>query len=712
MNRVTFDYAFGAPHTLTLSRPSASDKIPVRVSEDGMEFNRTYDSQLSNYPLAWKTYPMDICTVMNLSVDLESGKFSRWYRHESGAPYLFAEGDHLGVSYTVSAVSAKSGVIIKIAARNETDIPRDLHVQFALRNIWVVSNRGWMDGVNNNLLLTMSCGRADRIVALGLGADEYPMYYHQGGGESGQPPMSNESFPIAPDSSKKITSLCRLGSGETKTCYILLPHEAYFGELETVKQTDLEGEMGDALAEWTRLLSRSAKLTIDDDSLLHAFRACLADLFVMRERVGRSGYMGIANGTNLYRSTASGEPLQSEILLESLGYIREAVKDYPVYLDGQDPDGCWVTVKGWEHDIWGLIYNKAHAVMHHYAISRDRNYLEKYYPRMLASTRFDMTSREQTRKDAAAGKIPAYAYGLMPRGMGDCGMQNGADYYGYFYPHNCRALAGDYLTLEAAEILGKVEDIPYLTDTLETAKRDLLASIRNNAVQEDGYVRVPALAGVPDTSSYGCLYACFPAAILPPDDPLMTGTVRHIESKQKSEGGLPMGTGWLRGGLWVAMALNNFARAYLRMGLYREARAYLYPAVNHASPFVTWCEERGPEPGSPVKTGDEQHLWTPLSVLQYMTDMLYFEDADAIHLFSGILPEWLEEGKPVAVKGLRTALGKTDLSLSKKGNRYIVQVKAERVPEQDMILHIVDSEGVDHPVNLPREARVKMIVTL
>ena len=36
MNRVTFDYAFGAPHTLTLSRPSASDKMPVRVSEDGM----------------------------------------------------------------------------------------------------------------------------------------------------------------------------------------------------------------------------------------------------------------------------------------------------------------------------------------------------------------------------------------------------------------------------------------------------------------------------------------------------------------------------------------------------------------------------------------------------------------------------------------------------------------------------------------------------
>ena len=712
MNRVTFDYAFGAPHTLTLSRPSASDKMLARVSAEGMEFNRTYDSQRSNYPLAWKTYPMDILTVMSLSVDLENAKLTRWYRHESGAPCLFAEGGHLGVDYTVSALSAKSGVIVKVEARNTADLPRDLHVQFALLNIWVVSNRGWVDGVNNNLLLTMSSGRADRIVALGLGADDYPMYYHQEGGESGQPPMSNEKLPIARDSSKKITSLCRMAPGETKTCYILLPHEAYFGDLEAVKQTDLEGEMADALAEWQKLLARAAKLTLPDASLLHAFKSCLADLFVMRERVGKTGRFGIANGTNLYRSTASGEPLQSEILLETLGYGREAVKDYPLYLEGQDPDGCWATVKGWEHDMWGLIYNKAYAVMHHYAISRDRDFLEAYYPRMLASTRFNMTAREKTRKDANRGRIPASAYGLMPRGMGDCGMQNSADYYGFFYPHNCEALAGDLLTLKAAIILGKEEDIPFLTDNYERAKHDLVASIRANAVQEEGYTRIPSLAGVPDTSSYGCLYAAFPSAILPPDDPLITGTAHHIESRQKSEGGLPMGTGWLRGGLWVAMALNNFARAYLRMGMYAEARAYLYPAVNHASPFVTWCEERGPEPNSPVKTGDEQHLWTPLSVLQYMTDMLCFEDADAIHLFAGILPEWLEEGKAVAVKGLRTSLGKTDLSLVRKGNTYTVRVKTERAPEKEMILHTVDENGVDHPKALPRKTSVTSTFTL
>lgn len=712
MNRVTFNYAFGAPHTLTLSRPSASDKMLARVSPEGIGFMRTYDSQLTNFPLAWKPYPMDIDTVMSVAVERENAPFTRWYRHLSGAPCLFAEGALHGVDYTVSAISAQSGVIVRIESHNTTDTAREVHIQFALTNVWVVSNRGWVDGIHNNLLLTMNGGRADRVVALALGADDYPMYRHAVGGASGQPPMSNEKFRIGADSSKKITALCSLGGGETKSCHILLPHEAYFGELESLKQTNLEGEMTAALAEWQTLLTRAAKITLDDASLLHTFYACLADLFVMRERVGLSGRMGIANGTNLYRSTASGEPLQSEILLESLGYVREAVHDYPTYLEGQDEDGCWITVKGWEHEVWGLLYNKSHAVMHHYELSRDRAFLEKYYPRMLASARFNAAGRQSTRDAADRGEIPASAYGLMPRGMGDCGMQNGADFYGYFYPHNCRAVAADRLVLEAARILGKEEDIPFLTDNYERAKHDLLTSIRENAVEEDGYIRIPSLAGVPDTSSYGCLYACFPAAILPADDPLVTGTVRHIESKQKSEGGLPMGTGWLKEGLWVAMALNNFARAYLRMGLYREARAYLYPAVNHASPLVTWCEERGPEPGSPIKTGDEQHLWTPLSVLQYMTDMLYFEDTDTIHLFSGILPEWLANGKPVSVKGLRTSLGKTNLSLVRKGNAYTVTVKTERAPEKDMLLHIVDENGVDHPVPLPREAKVSMTVTL
>ncbi len=48
----------------------------------------------------------------------------------------------------------------------------------------------------------------------------------------------------------------------------------------------------------------------------------------------------------------------------------------------------------------------------------------------------------------------------MPRGFGDCGLMDDDDLYGVFLPHNIWAVYADRLTVEAAEILGKTEDLP------------------------------------------------------------------------------------------------------------------------------------------------------------------------------------------------------------------------------------------------------------
>jgi hypothetical protein len=216
--------------------------------------------------------------------------------------------------------------------------------------------------------------------------------------------------------------------------------------------------------------------------------------------------------------------------------------------------------------------------------------------------------------------------------------------------------------------------------------------VRENAVSEDGYLRIPAIAGIPENSTFGCLFGYYPTGLLSADDPLITGTVRYIESKQKSEGGLPMGTGWLRDGIWVAMALDNFSAAYLRMGKVKEARDYLYPAANHASPLVTWCEERGSEKNATKKTGDPQHLWTPLSIGAYIVDAFFMDTEGGHTLFAGILPEWLDEGR-VGAKGLRTSLGKTDLSIKKLGDGYRITFKCEREPHGNLYVSIPTEDG-------------------
>ena len=677
---VDFHYSFHSPHTLTLSRPSASEKFVADVSENGIKFWYATHSLRDIHPLSWTILKQDIQIVMNVSVGGKSSALKKWYRHPSGAPYLFAEGSDAGISYFISAIAGEHGAVVKMEAINHGDSAEEVFFQTAHTSGWVISNKGWIDGIHNHVLMTLNDGRADRLLACAYGADSYPMYKNNMTDED-KPPMANEAFGIKPNSMKKITSRYALLPGEKKTGYLFMPYEMYFDDLSKIAEMDFEREMAEALTEWEELLGKGAEIHIEDEDLMHCYRACVADLFVMREKIG--DHMGISCGTRFYRSANSGESLESAILLETLGYTQVAKEDYPMYWNGQDEDGCWVTRTGWEHEVWALIFNKTNAVMEHYYITRDIEFLEKLYPRMYASAMFNYRARNSTK----CSKIPSER-GLMPRGMGDCGMMNNGDYYGVFYPHNCLSVAADGQVLEAAKILGKTEDIVLLTQVYEEAKDALLTSIKENLAETDGCRVIPPIAHAPITSMYGCLYSVFPGNLISGDDPIVTDTVRYLENNKVSEGGLPVGMGWMKEGLWVAMALSNVARAYLRMGMYKEARKYLYPSLNHASPFVTWCEERGAEPNSEKISGDKQHLWTPLSVCQYLTEALFFEDENYVHICAGACPEWLSDGKEISVKGFCSHYGKTDFTVRNSKGDYTFDIRTERKIEKEILLHL------------------------
>ena len=684
---INFDYSISAPHTITLSRPSSGDKVVAEASGNGLGFSWTHRNLKELYPLSWETYPMDVKLFFDILIGNERVNFNKWYLHQSGAPYLFSGGEKNGVKFIFSAIAAKTGVIIKAELTNNTPEMRDVLIEASHLNGWVISNKGWVDGINHNVLLKMNGGRADRVICLAQGANDYLMFGLEAEemNESFTPPMANEELNISDNSMKKICALFKVKKGDTRVGYFILPYEEYFENLDKLKKTDFEKETKNALKEWEKLLNKGAKVEIEDETLMHCYKACLADLFVMREEIGEKN-TGIVCGTSEYRSSNSCEPLESDILLEILGYEKEALSDYRMHLEAQDENGCWASSKGWEHESWSACFNKANAVMTHYKITGDLGYLKKYYKNMLESTLFNHNARKSTKKSPRE-----FERGLMPRGMGGCGMMNGNDYYGVFYPHNVLSVAADGLTLEAAKILHKTSDIIMLTDIYVEARRDLLYSMRNNLLSVDGFNIIPCICGS-NSSLYGCLYSLFPGNLVKADDPILTDTVNYIETKQKSEGGLPLGTGRMKDGLWVAMALSNFARAYLRMGKYDSAKKYLYPALNHASPFVTWCEERGGEKNTSELSGDRQHLWTPLSVLQYTVDSLFFENEKDIHILAGAIPCWLLDNKKISVKNLCTPYGKMEFTVKNNGTTYSVNIKTQREITKNIILHLPKSE--------------------
>ena len=86
---------------------------------------------------------------------------------------------------------------------------------------------------------------------------------------------------------------------------------------------------------------------------------------------------------------------------------------------------------------------------------------------------------------------PPLTYGLMPRGVGDCGLSAGDGWYGVYYPHNIWATYADKMTLEAARILGKTQDTLALSGIYKRAHDDLIASLRKGCINEGDYKWIP-----------------------------------------------------------------------------------------------------------------------------------------------------------------------------------------------------------------------------
>lgn len=299
---------------------------------------------------------------------------------------------------------------------------------------------------------------------------------------------------------------------ETRTGWMVRPYRAYAADMPSLRVRDWSKEMEAAKQEWRALLHRASGVTIPDAGVANAFLACLADLFIMRELVA-DGYTAAVPGTEIYRAPNAFEAAVVAVALDQVGLHRESASGYQMCLDMQDPDGNWNDPRGWGHLMWGGAGFKAWAAMEHYWLTHDRKYLAKVYPRLIASSRWQ--ERERARTRVTSGTERPLTYGLMPRGMGDCGLMEDDDFYGVFLPHNIWAVYADRLSVQAAEILGKRKNLAELKRIHESARTDLLQAIDRGAIREQDSRWIPGVSGKTSGSRWGALNACFPAGFCP-----------------------------------------------------------------------------------------------------------------------------------------------------------------------------------------------------
>ena len=636
--KVDFSYAFATPHRITVGRPDASDRTLMDLQPGSLRMAWTYDNlAMPQYPLnAFKTPKTNWGIRITPQIDGHAFASSRWTRLDGMLPGLENVYDDKAGHVRLEVLGGTTAAIVRIEIEAADSQPHQVVLRCESAH-WG-ENPAWVDPAPNtgdNLVAGWN-ERADRVLILGLGADSWSL------AGDGQPP-----------SPQSMVLVWKLKPGEKRAGWIVRPYRAYAADLPMLRTHEWAKEMAAGRREWHDLLGRAANLSIPDPRVTNGYLACLGDLFIMREPA-IDGYLGAVPGTETYRAHNPAEAGIVAIALDQNGFHRESANGYRISLDMQEADGNWNDHRGWGHLVWFCSGFKSWVAMEHYRLTHDRKYLADVYPRMAASSRWQERQRTRTRR--ADGARPL-TYGLMPRGFGDCGVKDGNDLYGQFIPHNIWAVYADRVSCEAAEILGRTDDSKELKGIYETARRDLLTAIERGAIQEKGYRWIPGTPGKTTGSRWGVLNIAFPCGLLAPDHELVTGTLRHIES-HLSPGGIPVNTGWLTDGMWVAITLDNVAEVQLQRGNGDAAARYLYATLNHATPLYTWCEERGQEPGSSKCTGDRQHLWTPVAVVRAMRDMMVWEHGDGLDLALGTAREWLASGKSVGIDGAPTHHGR------------------------------------------------------
>ena len=660
---IDFSYSITPPHRLCISLPESEHKTLLDASLEGVSISWT-DGTTKNNPLGAF---MPIPAFWNIQLKVyENGtplRGMRWRRIENWIPALEYSMEGEAVRASIKIVPSEKGDIIRFEALNTGERTAGVRLE-AFVNGNVV-NMKWADFEYPYSISTPIFGdRGDRMLLI-----------------------DSAKSNTVPKGREYVDSYTEILPGNGITTYFIRPYKAYLDEIDEYVNTDWNAELEKGLEQWRHKTGHFSVLEMPDKVISDCCHAALADMFVMREEQADGHIAGLA-GTDVYRAANTSEPCLQAGVFCTYGYFDAAAENISFVAQFQESDGNWEDYRQWGRFIWSMSGWKSQAIWEYYIFTGDREFLKTYYPRMKASAEWSRAQRKKTKEKHGADSP---YYGLMPRGMGDCGLNVDGDLFGVFYPHNFLHCMGIEIAARTARELGYDEDAAILQADFKDMKRCILRSLERGCIKEEDYMWIPGSPGCRTGSRWGVADAVYPTHILEPQDPLAVGTMHKLQSNL-SEGGLPVDLGWIPGGLWVAIALDAMAYVNILQGNADKSAEYLKAALNHATPLVTWCEERTPEAGSSTTSGDKEHAWTPICVARFCRDMMIMEDSEkelTLHVARAVPRSWFSDGKSFSLNKAPTAYGLFSCRVETSGGKIMCKADMSGLNRKcNVYLHI------------------------
>ena len=409
--------------------------------------------------------------------------------------------------------------------------------------------------------------------------------------------------------------------------------------LKQLERDDLEGALAEAKSWWRNQLNSGLQLHIGEEKVEQTFRASLMYLMLARERVPEESEHQF--GKNLYVQTVNLAQYHAFWLRDGshmvhaydlTGHSRNAADALNFFAEFQQPDGEFLSQPG-EHDGWG---EALWAYGQHFQLTGDRQFARNVFPRVQKAVAW----LEQARSADPLHMLPGGA----PH---DDELPDG---WGHLTGDNFYALDGLHEAILMAGALGEKRLAADWQAQYQDYHQDLFQLLGELARTNGGFI--PACL---DTNAYdwGNLLTLYPHELLPPMDPLVTGTLNHALTHY-GEGIMCYGPNSV---LHQYLTMND-TQAWIARGQQEPALRELYSILIHTSSTQAgW--ECGPPPWTTRDFGGDlaPHNWFAADFIAVLRDMLISEHGDTLDLLSVLSPAWTGPGQTLWMTNAPTEFG-------------------------------------------------------
>jgi hypothetical protein len=494
----------------------------------------------------------------------------------------------------------------------------------------------------------------------------------------------------------------------------------------------ISGSAGSELLEsaeqsWGEFWSRGVKIELPEKEIEDFYYSSLAYLFINTE-YDEYGGLWTLDGPSIYRHYWGRSEYFMARAMDGAGYLdaSEASIDHAFRL--QKDDGRWDMPPISNNTAWDAVGDYMATIWDYYRFTRDRKWLWRAYPYLMAAARWIHYSREETKLPVDAppavkpfdrpftqsckdlpnpalkpGEKPFW-WGLLPWGYGDSGLPDG-----HAFAHNVMPLYGLECARQAAVELGQSADAGWLSKEYADYKDAIMTSIhRSVGLEKDGPPYLPAMPTYPEAAYSQTFLATFPTGLFSPNDPLVTGLLTRMERTERQ--GLPTNVAWLgRSGVWPGESMS-IAETYLLRGEIDKLADLLIAVLNHSYFTKVWKEEIRVDKTLPTAcdkdppsqqeitnqtgTGDMPEAWAHGNLVVLVRDMLLREEGNTLHLLSGIPGDWISVGGKISMQDAPTMLGgKVSYTLSyTRGGEMTLDLTAQ-AGSPNVVVHFPLAKG-------------------